>query len=140
MRSAGRLLLSLALGVALALGLGGGPRAGEAGPSSIRWEEGGRAARDTWPMEDGCPARTGATETAPFRGPRVPAWKHVVAGELEGEPLVWRNVVCVVERAGTKRTLHVLSTETGAVRAKQTFDTPLPLAPCLAEGRVVLRS
>jgi hypothetical protein len=109
-------------------------------PSSVRWDEGSRAAADTWPMEDGCPARTGASETHLFAGPREVAWRYAVPGEIEGEPVAWRGVTCVVERAGTKRTLHVLHTATGVLRAKQTFDTPLPLAPCLTEGRVLLRT
>ncbi len=46
----------------------------------------------------------------------------------------------MVGRSGSKRTLHVLSLTTGKERFRQTFDTPLPLAPCLLEGRIVLRT
>src|SRR5437867_1186197 len=78
-------------------------RAGDSrSPSSIRWEEGARAAADTWTQDDGCPARTGATETEPLLGPREVAWRFDVAGEVEGEPLAWRSTVVVVERAGGK--------------------------------------
>ncbi len=110
------------------------------GAAGVRWEEGSRAAPDTWTMEDGCPARTGAAESPPLLGAREVAWKFTVQGEVEGEPLAWKGTAVVVERAGTKRTLHVLSTATGVEKAKKTFDTPLPLAPSIADGRILVRS
>src|SRR5688572_199070 len=110
------------------------------GPSAIKWEEGARAAADTWPQEDGCPARTGCTETKAMTGPREVAWRFTVQGEVEGEPLAWKGSTFVVARAGTKRTLHVLATATGVERYKKTFDTLLPLSPCIQDGRVVLRT
>ena len=108
--------------------------------AGVKWVEGSRAARDTWTQDDGCPARTGATETELLTGPREVAWKFNAPGEIEGEPLAWMARTYVVERVGNKHTVHVLATATGVERAKQTFDSPLPLAPCVGEGRILLRS
>ena len=129
-------------GAVLAALLVAGRAAGEAtrGPSSITWVEGGRAPADAWLQDDACAARTGACATEVFTGLRESAWRFEVKGEVEGDPLAWRGKTYVVEKAGGKRTLHVLSTETGVERASKTFDTTLPLAPCVAEGRVLVRS
>src|SRR5205809_3461602 len=83
-----------------------GRAAGESqrGPSSITWVEGARAPVDAWLQDDGCAARTGATATPVFTGPREAAWKFEVKGEIEGEPLAWRGKTFVVEKTGTKRT------------------------------------
>ena len=119
------------------------PRAsgeGGRGPSSIHWDDGARAPADAWLQDDGCAARTGATETAALTGPREVAWKFEVKGDVEGEPLAWRGKTFVVERAGAKRVLHVLSTATGVERYRQEFTTALPLAPCVQEGRILLRT
>jgi hypothetical protein len=110
------------------------------GSSAIKWADGARAVTDTWMQDDGCPARTGATETEPLTGPREVAWKFNVTGEVEGEPLAWKGRVFVVEKAGNRRTLHVLSTSTGVEKYKQAFDTTLPLAPCLSDGRILMRT
>ena len=130
-------LLALLLGVTVA-----STRAADKnrGSSAIKWADGSRAASDTWSQDDGCPARTGATETEPMTGPREVAWKFNVTGEVEGEPLAWKGRTFVVERSGGKRTLHVLSTVTGAEKFKQAFDSNVPLAPCLTEGRILLRT
>src|SRR5205085_9925579 len=95
---------ALASGVLAAVAvLAAGAPAGHAddrGSSSIKWEEGGRAPADTWGQEDGCPARTGATETDVFLGPKEVAWRFGTQGEIEGEPLAWGARIVVVERAG----------------------------------------
>src|SRR5262245_21085291 len=95
------------------------------GPAAIKWEEGGRAASDTWTQDDGCPARTAATETVGIDGPREVAWRFTPKGEVEGEPLAWKGRTVVFARAGAKLTLHVLETGSGADRGSKTFDTPL---------------
>ena len=129
--------------LALATAVGALPaRAGGSGRSvsGIRWEEGSRAPADAWLEDDGCPARTGATETAPLTGPREVAWRMSVAGEVEGEPLAFGGKVFVVERAGAKAILHVLLAATGVERYRQAFDCSLPLAPCVDAGRILLRA
>lgn len=143
MRTIATRMLGLALLTGLAASIApGAVRAGGEGlgPSSIKWADGSRAPADAWTQEDGSPARTGATATPAMTGPRELGWRFGVAGEVEGEPLVWKNRTFVAERSGNKRTMHVLDSATGVERFKQTFDTPLPLSPCVYDGRVVLRS
>ncbi len=62
-----------------------------------------------WSMEDGSPARTGATATPGVRGPLEEAWAVDVPGyTIASEPRVWEDRVFVdVENQNGTHTLHV---------------------------------
>ncbi len=134
------------LGVVALLGIGASRSApAVAAPGDERvtaaFEEGALAPSHGWLQDDGCPARTGASAARALRGAVERVWKFSVKeGAIEGEPLAWKGRTFVVARAGNKRTVHVLSTVTGVEKFKQTFDSSLPLSPCLTDGRILLRT
>lgn len=99
------------------------------------------APANRWTTTGGSPSRSGATRTRAVRGPVEIAWTHDAGGGIEGEPLVWDDVVLVsVARSDDLRVLRALDLLTGEplvtdriVRSKK------PLVPSLWRNVVVYR-
>lgn len=77
----------------------------------------GPAPAGCWTMQDGCPARSGATRTPGVRGPLVEAWSLQLGAErdlLYDEPRVWGSHVYVsVQRPDQSHVLYVLRLSDG---------------------------
>jgi hypothetical protein len=95
---------------------------------------------DCWTTRGGGPARSGAALTRPVRGPVDIAWTHDAGGDIEGEPLVWHDLVVISVRMGTdQRVLRALDLSNGAVLAGEVTRSALPLEPSLWRNVVVFR-
>ena len=56
-------------------------------------EDGAVAPPGCWPTAGGNAARTGHAWTEPLRRTTAVDWRYAVRGEIESEPLVWRDTV-----------------------------------------------
>lgn len=107
----------------------------------VEFEDGAQAPEYGWSQDDGCPARTGASQARALRGVLERAWKAPAKeGSIEGEPLAWKDRVFVVERAGKRRVVRVLSAATGLEKSRWVVESPLPTLPCVGDSRLVLRT
>ncbi|MEE9391789.1 MAG: hypothetical protein V3W41_04705 [Planctomycetota bacterium] len=104
-------------------------------------ELGAIAPKNCWYVKGGCAARTGATLTKAVKGPLVESWTFPSEGTIEGEPLVWNDLVVICEKVNdNKRVLKIIDLDDGRRLATKSFKTSLPLAPSIWNRRLLLRT
>jgi hypothetical protein len=99
------------------------------------------APANTWYALGGCAARSGGSRTELPPAPLERDWTVEPGGSIEGEPLVWNDLVVIATCARPdQRTLSVLDLATGRTVATQAFHTDQPLEPSLWGAIVLVRS
>lgn len=105
--------------------------------------DGAIAPAHTWYTFGGCASRSGRAETRPVLTAPTAAWRFKLGegAQLEGEALVWQNLVLVSSKEKEERVLHCLDLRDGrSICRPLRFASSLPLGPSLWRNRVVLRS
>lgn len=103
-------------------------------------EDGAMAPANRWPMRDGCAARTASSVAGGIEGEAGVAWKWTTKGELEGEPVVWDDIVVLVDILGPKeRFLHIVNLKDGKTLTKRRFAVEVPLEPTIVGKTVWVR-
>lgn len=101
-----------------------------------------RAQAGTWSTRGGGPARSGATLTRPVREAPEVAWREDAGAAIEGEPLVWGDlVVLAVQKSSEQHALQARDLATGKrVAPDFPVKSPLTLEPSLWGDVVVCRT
>jgi hypothetical protein len=69
------------------------PTAKPAAPDATKLPDGAVGPRNRWYVRGGCAARTGMVLTEPPLREPEPAWQYDAKGTIDGEPLVWDDLV-----------------------------------------------
>ena len=130
-----RPVLALLCAAVAALSLRTGAQEATPGP-----EDGARAPAGRWYVRGGCGARTAVSAARAPRSAPASAWTYQVRGTIEGEPLLWDDLVLLaVREAPAQRALHVLDLLSGRRLATQSFPASTPLAPTIHGRRIAVR-
>lgn len=99
-------------------------------------------AANRWTTYGGSPSRSGATRTRAPRGSVDVAWAQDIDGTLEGEPLVWDDLVVITFARGKDvRVLRCYDLVSGKPRSREfTVRTQAPLEPSLWRDVIAYRS
>ena len=133
----------LALCIAATLGSGAAWAKGPAEPDLPPWDASEApmlsAAPETWPMQDGCPARTRATRSRAILDATDVAWTFKCPGLVRGDPLVWGDWVVVASVEGDDGALDVLRLVDGKpIAVRRHFKGNWQLDPILWQNAIYL--
>ena len=101
--------------------------------------EGTTASAGRWTTVGGSTSGSGSSRTRPVPGPVEKAWEYRPGGVIEGEPLVWDDVVFLTSRESDRsRSLHVVDLGSGKPAAyPRSYRVRDPLQPSIW-GRVAV--
>lgn len=110
-------------------------------PFAVPQEDGATAPVNRWMNAGGSAARTGSSDGGGVTGATTTAWKLALKGEIDAEPVVWDDIVVIVEKtAPAERVAHFMRLRDGREIGKRVMQTPLPVEPTIWGDLVYCRT